>query len=171
VLMLKSLTTVWGVAVQLDPDLDIVALLKPRLVDMIRAQLSPTKMLRAGGLTLWHLMSFLRTAPQQIREMLQKASSGGWQINVRHDNLQPLGRDIDRSSNRLAFSIVIAGLVVGSSMVVSADPEIQVFGIQLQSLGVAGYLVAGVLGMGLLWAIFRERGQGKRRDKPVWSSE
>ncbi len=155
VLMLKSLTTVWGVAVQLDPDLDIVGLLKPRLLAMIRARLSPMKMLRAGGLTMWHVLSFLRTAPQQIREMLQKASSGGWQINVRHDNLEPLARDIDRSSNRLAFSIVIAGLIVGSSMVVSADPQIHVFGIQLQSLGVAGYLVAAVLGMGLIWAIFR----------------
>ncbi len=155
VLMLKSLTTVWGVALQLDPDLDVIALLKPRLLAMIRARLSPTRVLRAGGLTLWHALSFLRTAPQHAREMLQKASSGKWQINVRHDNLQPLGRDIDRSSNRLAFAIVIAGVVVGSSMVVSADPSIKVLGIQLQSLGVIGYVVAGVLGMGLLWAIFR----------------
>lgn len=155
ILMLKSLTTVWGVALRLDPDLDLVSLVKPRLAAMVRNRLSPRRVTRLGGIMLWHLLSFLRSGPKQLREVLQQVASGRWQLNVRHDNLEPLGRDLDRSSNRLAFSIVIAGLVVGSSVVVSADPQVEVLGIRLQSFGVAGYLIAGVLGMGLLWAIFR----------------
>lgn len=155
VLLLKSLTTVWGAALQLDPDLDLVALLKPRLTNMIRTRLSAKRALRIGGTTAWHLASFLRSAPQQLREVLRQVSSGKWQLNIRHENLETLGRDVDRSSNRLSFSIVIAGVVIGSSMVVSADPQIHVFGIRLQTLGIGGYLVAGILGLGLLWAIFR----------------
>ncbi len=155
ILMLKSLTTVWGVALQLDPELDAVAMVKPRLAALVRSRFEPRRVLRMGGLTLWHVVSFLRSGPQQLRNVLQQVASGQWQLNVRHDNLEPLGRDLDRSSNRLAFSIVIAGLVVGSSVVVSADPQVELVGIRLQTFGIVGYLLAGVLGLGLLWAIFR----------------
>ncbi|MEE9293728.1 MAG: AarF/UbiB family protein [Phycisphaerae bacterium] len=155
VLMLKSLATVWGVALRLDPELDLVGLLKPRLASMVRDRLSPVRALRSGGVTLWHLLGVFRSAPQQLREMLKQLSAGRWQVHIRHENLEPLGRDLDRSSNRMAFAIVIAGVVVGSSALVSADPSFQVLGVRVQVLGVIGYLMAAVLGMGLLWAIFR----------------
>ncbi len=155
VLMLKSLTTIWALALRLDPDMDLAAVLRPRLSAMIRSRLAPSRMFRSGALTLWHVLSLLRSGPQQLREVLRKASTGRWQIQVRHDNLEPLARDIDRSSNRLSFAVIISGVVIGSSMVVSSDPQVEVLGIRLQTLGVAGYLIAGVLGLGLLWAIFR----------------
>lgn len=155
VLMLKSLATVWGVALRLDPELDLVALLRPRIHAMIRQRLSPKRVLRAAGSSAWQVLNFLKAAPRQLREVLQQVSSGRWQLNVRHENLEPLGRDIDRSSNRLAFSIVIAAIVVGSSVVLSSATTREVFGIRIQTFGIFGYLFAGLLGMGLLWAIFR----------------
>ena len=87
--------------------------------------------------------------------MLRQVSSGKWQVNVRHENLEPLARELDRSGNRLSLSIVIAAIVVGSSMVVTSDTEMELLGIRLQSYGFFGYLFAGILGIGLLWAILR----------------
>ncbi len=155
ILMIKSLATVWGVALKLDPDLDITAMIKPRIATMVRSRLSPKRVLRAGGATAWHLMNFLQSGPQQLREVLRQVSSGRWQLNIRHENVESLGRDLDRSSNRLAFAVVIAGIVIGSSLVLSSQNETQILGISLQTLGVVGYLVAAILGLGLLWAIFR----------------
>ncbi len=153
--LLKSLTMVWGVALRLDPEADLVGLLRPRLAAMVRARLSPRRLVRSGSMTLWHLMRLMRSGPQQLRDVLKQISLGRWQLNVRHDNLETLGRELDRSSNRLSFAVVIAGVVIGSSVVVSSDPAIEVLGIRLQTLGVVGYLVAAILGLGLLWAIFR----------------
>lgn len=154
-LMLKSLTTIWGVTLRLDPEMDLVALLRPRLSRMMRRRLAPSRLLKSGGMTAWHLMSVLKSGPGQLRQLLRTISSGKWQLNVRHENLDRLVRDLDRSSNRLSFAIVIAGLVVGSSTVVTANPQIEVLGVPLQTLGVAGYLIAAILGLGLLWSIFR----------------
>lgn len=155
VLMLKSLTTLWGVALRLDPELDVAALLRPRLLAMIRDRVSAKRVMRTAGVTLWHVLSFLKSAPQQLREVLQQVASGSWQLNVRHENLEIISRELDRSSNRLAFSIVIAAIVMGSSLMVVADPNIKILGIHLQSLGVFGYLLAGVFGLGLLVAILK----------------
>jgi ubiquinone biosynthesis protein len=62
-------------------------------------------------------------------------------------------RDIDRSINRLAFAIVIAGAVIASSFLSRAVVGPSVFGVPL--VGLAGYLVAGVLGVWFLVGIFR----------------
>ncbi len=154
-IMFKSLATVWGVALRLDPELDLTEMLKPRVRQMLRRRVSPKRAFRVGSVTMWHLLSFLKSGPQQLRDVLQQVSSGKWQVNIRHENLEGLGRELDRASNRLSFSVVIAAIVVGSSLMVTADPSLTVFGLRLQTLAMVGYLIAGVLGLGLLWAIFR----------------
>jgi len=155
VLMLKAFTTVWGLALRLDPELDLVALLKPKLAGMVRDRLSPSRVARNVGVTTWHLLSFLRAAPQQFREMLRQFASGKWQLNVRHENLEQFGREVDRSGNRLALSIVIASLVISSSMVVTSDTQVKLFGVGLQTFGLIGYVLAGIFGVGLVVAILR----------------
>ena len=155
VVLCKALGTVTGVAMQLDPELDLVAMLRPRLRRVIAERLSPSRLLRSLGVSAWYLFSILRAAPRQLRTALQRIGLGQWQLTVRHENLDRLTREMDRSSNRLAMSIVIAAIIVGSSVVVSADPEVTIFSIPLQAFGVVGYLFAGVMGVALLWAIFR----------------
>jgi len=118
-------------------------------------RLTPSRLLRGAGISAWHLFSVLRAAPRQIRMLLQRLGLGQWQLTIRHENLEHLANELDRSSNRLAFSIIIAAIIVGSSLVLSTSPEVTIFNIPLRAFGVVGYLFAGVMGAALLWAIFR----------------
>ena len=155
VLVLKTLTTAMGIVLQLDPELDLVALFRPRVKQLIKDRLSPNRLARSAGLTGWHLAGLIREAPQQMRSALRRIAKGQWQLNVRHERLDQLLNELDRSSNRLSFAVVIGAIVMGSSMVITADPGMEVLGVPLRWFGVVGYLLAGVLGVGLLWAIFR----------------
>ena len=155
VVLCKALATVAGVAMQLDPQIDLAGMLKPRLRRMVADRLAPRRLMRGLGISAWHLFSILRSAPRQLRTALQRLGMGQWQLTVRHENLERLTSEMDRSSNRLAVSIVIAALIVGSSVVVSTNRSVTVFNIPLQTFGIFGYLFAGIMGAGLLWAIFR----------------
>ncbi len=155
VMVLKTLITIAGVALRLDPELDLVAELSPKVRKLVAGRFSPKKIVRTTGVTLWHLFSIIRSAPSQLRSALRRLGKGKWQVNIRHENLDRLINELDRSSNRMSFAIVIAAIIVGSSVVVSTDTEFPVFGIDIQWFGVAGYLVAGLLGIRLLWAIYR----------------
>ena len=155
VLVLKTLGTVMGIVLQLDPEFDLVALFRPRLKQLISQQVSPARLARTTGVVAWNILGLLRDTPRQLRSALRNLARGRWQLNVRHERLDELMSELDRSSNRLSFSVVIAAIVLGSSVVVTADPEMSILGIRLQWFGVIGYLFAGVLGIGLLWAIFR----------------
>ncbi len=155
VLVIKTLATISGVIEDLDPSLNVVALLQPRLRGMIRERFSPRRMLRVSGVGVWHLMTTLRHAPRQMRRILTQMASGSWQFRLRHENLDHLTSELDRASNRLAFSVVIAAIIVGSSVVVSSNTQLAPLGIDIQYFGIAGYLIAGLLGLGLAWAIYR----------------
>jgi ubiquinone biosynthesis protein len=151
----KALGTAAGVMVKLDPELDLVELLKPRLRRTLAERFSPARLARSGTLLGWDLISIVRRAPGQLREVLRRLATGSWQLTLRHENIERLIRELDRSSNRLAFSIVLAAIIVGSSVVVSADTALTLLGLKVQYFGIIGYILAGVLGLGLTWAIFR----------------
>lgn len=154
-LLVKALGTVGTLGRRLDPDLNLLELLQPRIKKAFAERFSPTQVARTATLVGWDIMNIVRRAPGQLRGLLRRLSSRGWELHVHHENLDRLIRELDRSSNRLAFSVVIAAIIVGSSMVVSTGADVELFGIQIRYFGIIGYLIAGVLGLGLSWAIFR----------------
>ena len=155
VVLVKALGMVFSLAARLDPELDVLELLKPKIKRKLLERLDPSRLLRSAAISGWNVLGILRTAPGQLREALRRLSAGSWQLNVRHENMDRLIDEVDRSSNRLAFSIVTAAIIIGSSVVISTSTDVQLLGIPVQYFGVVGYLVAGMLGLGLSWAIFR----------------
>lgn len=155
IMLIKAFSTVSSVIMRLDPELDLLELIKPRIQQTMRERFSPKTMTREAVRASWHLLNVLRIAPGQLRRTLRKLGTGEWRLDVRHENIDRLINELDRSSNRLAFAVVIAAIIVGSSVVVSANTNFMILGIKFQYLGIVGYILAGVLGLGLSWAIFR----------------
>jgi ubiquinone biosynthesis protein len=74
---------------------------------------------------------------------------GGAIVRLRHEQLEGLEQRIDRASNRMSFSLIIAAILIGSSVLMSFHAGGHLQGVPL--LGLIGYLLAGVLG--LWWAV------------------
>lgn len=155
ILLIKAFSTVSSLVGRLDPELNILELLKPRLKETVRQRLSPGAMAREALRGSWQLFNILRFAPAQLRRSIRRFGTGEWRLDVRHENIDRLISELDRSSNRLSFAVVIAAIIVGSSVVVSADTSFVILGIKFQYFGIVGYILAGFLGLGLSWAIFR----------------
>jgi len=50
---------------------------------------------------------------------------------------------------------ILGAIIVGSSWVLATDEQQEFFGVPLRAIGVLGYLVAGIMGLGLVIAILR----------------
>lgn len=155
VLMFKSLATISGVVLQLDPELNLLALIQPRLRRMMAARVSPRRLLREAGISSWHVLNIVRDAPRLIRDLLRGIGRGQFQVNIRHENIDHLASELDRSSNRLAFSVLVAATIVASSMVLSLPAEFTIVGLELRYLGFVGYAISFMMGVGLAIAILR----------------
>ncbi|MBW2739464.1 MAG: AarF/ABC1/UbiB kinase family protein, partial [Deltaproteobacteria bacterium] len=60
----------------------------------------------------------------------------------------------DQISNRIAFAIVIAALIIGSALIVLSKTPPFLFGISF--IGIIGFLAAALMGLWLLIAILKK---------------
>ena len=91
-----------------------------------------------------------RELPQDLHDIVKALSKGRFRVMVSHDELETAAGHIDRASNRLTFGLITGSLIVGSSLLVTAGPRAQI-------IGIVGYSIAGLLGLGLLISIIRSR--------------
>jgi ubiquinone biosynthesis protein len=144
-----------GTVLQLDPELNLAELIQPRLKHLMLQRFSPRQVARKAAIALWHVANIVKNAPAQMRSAIRHLNRGQWQIKIQHQNLDRLARELDRSSNRLAFALIIASTIIGSSFILASDATDTVLGLSIRTYGIVGYVVAGIMGAGLVWAILR----------------
>ncbi|MBW1732340.1 MAG: hypothetical protein JRJ75_15915 [Deltaproteobacteria bacterium] len=71
---------------------------------------------------------------------MKQARQGKVKLEFEHRGLEPMLTTHDRISNRIAFSIVLASLVIGSSLIVLADIPPKWYGIPVIGLAVFWWL-------------------------------
>ncbi|MGD2125264.1 MAG: AarF/ABC1/UbiB kinase family protein [Desulfobacteraceae bacterium] len=137
----------------LDPDFDIIERAAPFVGRVQRERLQPRRLAEDLIGYSAQLIRLAKTIPNDIQATLKLARQGKLKIGFEHKGLEPLLTTLDRTSNRLAFAVVIASLIIGSSLVIHADIPPKWHDVPL--IGLAGYVVAGVMGFWLLVSILR----------------
>lgn len=152
-LLMKTIGTYEDLARKLNPEFEIFSLAKPYVRRLMLRRLNVNKMVYDGVKTLRDLYDLLKVAPREFELLLRKIKRGRFAIELQDRGLQNLMLEIDRSSNRIAFSLIIAALIVGSSLILSLKAGPFFWGYPL--FGLIGYLFAGILGVWLVIAILR----------------
>jgi len=152
-LMLKALSTVEGVGLQLDPDLELITLARPFMRKIKFGRLHPRRLAEEAGETSSEYLLLIREFPEELRTILRQLREGRMRFEFEHRGLQTLGSCLDRVSNRISFAIVLAAQIIGSSLIILSDIPPRWNGIPL--IGLAGFLVAGIMGFWLLVSIIR----------------
>jgi ubiquinone biosynthesis protein len=153
--MLKTMMTVESLAVSLDSDFRLTDRLRPHAQRLSLQQASPLRVWRRTRQGLADAFALAGDLPAEIRAILRGLRRGQVLLHVHHEHLEDLVRTVDKSSDRISFALVIAGLLVGSSFLVTQSDAVLLHLVRLQTLGVLGYIVAAILGIGLLVSILR----------------
>lgn len=152
-LMARAMLMSQSLGAILSPGFNVMEHARPYLERLMLRKMDPRKIMRELGQMAHDTVSLLRQMPSEISEILNKMSKDQLAIRFEHRGLERLIGEMDRATSRLSFAIVIAALVVGSSVIFQMDLGPKVFGYPL--LGVAGYLAGSLLGIWLLWGIIR----------------
>ena len=155
-LMLKSVMTVEAFAKKLDPEFDIVRTLRPFARQLTMQYADPRRFLRSMRRAMQTAQDMAGRLPADLNAIISKFRQGKFQLRVHHEHLETLTKTLDKSSNRISFALIIAALLVASSILVPQQGT--VLGVvDLQTLGVLGYLVAAIIGIWLVLSIIRSR--------------
>jgi len=154
-LLAKALMTYEEVARALDPEYDMVGALTPYAQRLTRSRFDPARAAKSLTQSITDIREIVGLFPFEIRRIVRKLRRGELIVPLEHRNLENLVSEIDRSSNRLSFALIIAALIVGSSLLIRADVGARIFNVPL--IGLLGFLFAGVLGVWLVIGILRSR--------------
>jgi ubiquinone biosynthesis protein len=152
-LMNKTILILDNIGRQLDPKFNAVTAVEPYAAKLVKRRMDPQRVFDKTRDNFSEISGILIDTPKQLNRLLRKTMRDELSFKMDPIGMDKLITDIDRSSNRLAFSIIVAAIIVGSSMLIQADVGGQIFG--LPTVGAIGFLVAILLGLRLLVSIIR----------------
>ncbi|MDH3391204.1 MAG: AarF/UbiB family protein [Desulfobulbaceae bacterium] len=154
-LMFKAMVTVEGTARQLYPELNVIAEIEPFIRRLGTERWKPAQIWRRFARQLRFYLKLQSNLPGSIQRILKKLEQGELNIQFKHENLGGLQKSLDNVSNRLSFSIILAALIIGSSMIITTGVKPLIFGYPV--IGLVGYMISGILGLVVVVNIFRSR--------------
>ncbi|MFA5863635.1 MAG: AarF/UbiB family protein [Phycisphaerae bacterium] len=152
VLIGKSLVMIGGTALMLDPNVKPTEIIAEKVQEALVKMCGKENLTRETILAFWHGGMLLKDLPHQFREFSRKLLRGQLRIQMDVIQMDNFIRELDHSSNRLSFAIIVAAVIIGSSLIFNIGVGPHGYGFYL---GLTGYLVAGIMGLWLVVAIIR----------------
>ena len=152
-LLVKSLVLIEGTGRALDPTFDMAEHLRPFIVKEIRKKISPRLVSREINQVLVSYLNLAKNIPRDLKEIINRVNRNKFKIDLEHRGLDKFTADFDRSINRLSTSMILAAMIIGSSISMQTDKGPKI--LDLPVLAFIGYTVAGFVGLWLVYAIIR----------------
>lgn len=142
-MLIKAFVSLEGMGMELDPDFDMAGEAMPLLEASMRARYAPGAVLKRSWKSTVEMLSLIADLPQDVSRLLRAARRGRLEIHIDVTHLKHVGNQLDKAANRLVIGLVIAALIVGSSIVMTVESA-------PRFLGVMGFVVACI---GTIWLL------------------
>lgn len=152
-LLIKAFITLEGMGRGLDPEFHMTTEALPLLRQVVRARYQPKVVANRAWQTLRRTLAVAEQLPHDVSRLLRNARRGRMHVGIELAHLKRVGDQIDRAANRLTMALVIAALIIGSSIVMTVKGGPTLFG--LPAFGFIGFASAFVGGLWLVRAIWR----------------
>jgi ubiquinone biosynthesis protein len=154
VLLDKAIATLASVGVDLYPDFNVFEVAKPYARSLLVERYTPRKVLARTHKEARQLAQVLRETPYQVHDFLEEVRDGQIEVGFVHKGLDEFMHKLDVAFNRLVVALVVAGGLMGSSLIgIFAETGPHFLGLHIVS--VLGFVLSGVLGLWLLWGVIR----------------
>ncbi len=160
-LFIKAFVSLEGMGRDLDPDLDLAGEAVPMLREALLTRYAPAALAKRG----WHAASeisrLMSDLPRDISHLLRSARRGRLEIHIDVGHLKHVGDQLDGATNRLIIGIIVASIIVGSSVVMTVSGGPTLFG--LPFFGLLGFVFASIGGVLLTVSISRSNKAERER--------
>ncbi len=160
-LIAKTLITLQGVLDKLDQNLNLLEIMKPMVGKLLKETVSVDEMGRAVKHGLHDYGELLRLTPAFLLNLQHKLEDDDFNLQFDLKNIDKVQKHFDRITNRLSFSvillavsIIIAGIIVGTSLGAGVSPVLGQMNLVILRIGLG---IAAVILLGLIISMFRSK--------------
>jgi len=116
-----------------DPNFKLIETAKPFIEKIIAKRSNPLYMWKSFMHNINRYRQFAEDFPEKAEKALEKIQKGTIKVDIEDTDIRKLSLEIDRSSNRVAYGMLIAALLVTSAILVQVEKGPAVLGIPLLS--------------------------------------
>jgi ubiquinone biosynthesis protein len=144
-LLIKVLVMLEGTSRMLNPQFELIELIKPFQKKIIWRHLSPRRRLEKIRRLYSEWEHLGRMLPRGLLDIMQQVQGGKVEVHLEHKHLES-------STNRLVFGMLTSALFLGSSWMLAND-TLAIYGVSVP--GALGCALAFVQALRLFWAIMK----------------
>jgi len=154
VILDKAIATLGSVGAELYPDFNVFEVAKPYARGLMLGRYTPGRVLARARRESYNLAHIGMELPYQVHDVLEQVRDGQIEVGFVHKGLDEFMHKLDIAFNRLVVSLVVAGGLIGSSLIgIFANEGPELFGVHF--ISVLGFALSGVLGAWLLLGVLR----------------
>jgi len=152
-MLIKAFISLEGMGRELDPDFDMASEAMPLLEQALRKRYMPASLLKRGRWAVGEALALIADLPRDLSRLLRAARRGRLEIHIDITHLRRFGNQLDSAANRLVIGIVVAALIIGSSIVMTVPGGPSLLG--LPFFGLLGFFGAVIGGIWLMLSIWK----------------
>jgi ubiquinone biosynthesis protein len=150
----KAIATLASVGIDLYPDFNVFEVARPYARGLLIDRLKPHRVAAQVRKESLRLGQIALDVPYQVHDILNEMRDGQIEVGFVHKGLDDLLNRMDVVFNRLVIAMIVAGGLIGSSLIgIFATGGPQLLGINI--ISVVGFVFSGLLGLWLLWGVVR----------------
>lgn len=149
----KAMLILENLGRELDPDFNFIASAEPYATKLIRERIRPSILYEKTRKNIKEVSDLFVLFPKQMKQIVRKVLKDDLHFKMTHVGLDRFIRDMDRSSNRIAFSMIISAILLSSAIMHATGVGPKIYGMSV--LGFMAFGVAFFLGIWLVISIIR----------------
>ena len=141
----KSIVSIEGLGQKIVPDFDFLQYTLGMVGEVAQSQFQPTKFVDEAASLLRESRGFLNSLPRQLNLIMRRYNSPEFRSKVEIQGLNDFRRSVEISFNLLFLGIIIAALIISSSLIYPTQVTATTAG--MPTISLIGYILAAVLGI------------------------
>ena len=135
----RSMLIIEGACTELDPEFNMAEEFNPYAERLFPKDFDTQQLVDILKEDFLEIEYMARSFPAALRDLMKRLEDGKLKIELEHKDLMAFSDDLDRISDKMSVAVIVAALIVGSSLVLRVDAM----------LGLVGFFISILLGLWL----------------------
>jgi len=154
VLFGKTIITLEGVALEYDPKFKLIESSRPFIEKLVLKRYNPALAFKSFMKSAFKFRKYTEEIPEQISRTLKRIETGSIKVDIEDTDIMKLSSEIDRSGNRVAYSMLIAALLIVGALTIDYG---ETFVLDVPLIPFLSFIGALFLSLVLVFSILREK--------------
>ncbi|NBG88915.1 ABC1 kinase family protein [Isachenkonia alkalipeptolytica] len=142
ILLLKAMISLESTVNQLSPRFSIAMVMKDFMKEIYKRKYHPERLAKEYFSYSQDVLFSLKYMPRQLKSILQKMEDEKFTVHVIDEESKEISREIQKQTRRVGNSIVVAALIIASTMILVSDYGTNLFSVPILSW--FGFLLSGI---------------------------